>query len=153
MVGNSVATIESAVSLTGLTHQLEYRLSLPDWKDHSLNQLPGSFKDKAKQLRDLADGGDALALELFDDQAKALGIGLLNINYLGDYDLIVIGGGVCDLCESVRDRYRKTAEDAYRKYCLDGFKNLTQFEFSACGDDAPVMGALAHAYAMTNERF
>lgn len=29
VVGNTMATIESAVSLTGLTHQLEYRLSLP----------------------------------------------------------------------------------------------------------------------------
>ena len=148
VVGNTKATIESAVSLTGLTHQLEYRLSLPDWKDHTLNQQSGSFKDKAKQLRNLADDNDALALELFDDQAKALGIGLLSINYLGDYDLVVIGGGVCDLSDGVRERYRKTAEDAYRAYCLDGFKNLTQFEFSACGDDAPVMGALAHAYAM-----
>ena len=148
VVGNAKATIESAVSLTGLTHQLEYRLSLPEWKDHSLQQHSGSFKDKAKQLRNLADDGDGLALELFDDQASALGIGLLSINYLGDYDLLVIGGGVCDLSESVRERYRKTAEDAYRKYCLDGFKNLGQFEFSACGDEAPVMGALAHAYAM-----
>ena len=148
VVGNTVATMESAVSLTGLTHQLEYRLSLPDWKDHALNQQSGSSKDKAKQLRNLADDNDALALQLFDDQAKALGIGLLSINYLGDYDLVVIGGGVCDLSEGVRERYRKTAEDAYRTYCLDGFKNLTQFEFSACGDDAPVMGAIAHAYAM-----
>jgi predicted NBD/HSP70 family sugar kinase len=149
VVGNATATIESAVSLTGLTHQLEYRLSLPEWKDHALNQQSGSFKDKAKQLRNLADDNDALALELFDDQAKALGIGLLSINYLGDFDLVVIGGGVCDLSESVRERYRKAAEDAYRTYCLDGFKNLAQFEFSACGDDAPVLGALAHAYAMT----
>ncbi len=147
LVGNATATIESAVSLTGLTHQLEYRLSLPEWKDHVLNQQSGSFKDKAKQLRDLADSGDALALELFDDQAKALGIGLLSINYLGDYDLVVIGGGVCDLSETVRTRYRQKAEEAYRQYCLDGFKNLTQFQFSACGDEAPVIGALAHAYA------
>ena len=116
-------------------------------KDHSLNQQSGSFKDKGKQLRNLADDGDALALELFDDQATALGIGLLSINYLGDYDLLVIGGGVCDLSETVRERYRQTAEDAYRKYCLDGFKNLRQFKFSACGDDAPVLGALANAYA------
>ncbi|MCA9185085.1 MAG: ROK family protein [Pirellulaceae bacterium] len=145
-VGNAYCTVESAVSLTGLAHQLGYRLTLDTWKNHPLNQQDGTNKDKAKQLRKLADGGDALALELFDDQARALGIALLSINYLGDYDLLVIGGGVCDLSTNVRDRYRKIAEDTYRQYALDGFRNLAGFEFSACGDEAPVIGALVHAY-------
>ncbi len=64
------------------------------------------------------------------DQAKALGIGLLSANYLGDYDLLVIGGGVCDLAADVRDLYRATAEIAYREHALDGFRNLDRFEFS-----------------------
>ena len=34
-----------------------------------------------------------------------------------------------------------------RDRALDGFRNLSGFEFSACGDEAPVIGALAHAYA------
>ncbi|MCA9259593.1 MAG: ROK family protein [Planctomycetales bacterium] len=146
-VGNAQATVESAVSLTGLTHQLSYRLQLEQWKNHPLNQAEGSVRDKAKRLRELADAGDELALQLFDDQARALGIAMLNYNYLGDYDLLVIGGGVCDLSESVRERYRKAAEDAYRQYALDGFRNLSHMEFSACGDAAPVLGALAHAVA------
>jgi predicted NBD/HSP70 family sugar kinase len=146
VVGNATCTMESAVSLTGLTHQLEYRLSLDAWKNHSLHTVPGTIRDKAKMLRKYADAGDDLALQLFDDQARALGIGMLSVNYLGDYDLLVIGGGVCDLSPSVRDRYRKIAEDAYRECALDGFRNLSGFEFSACGDEAPVIGALAQAY-------
>jgi predicted NBD/HSP70 family sugar kinase len=146
-VGNATATVESAVSLTGLAHQLEYRLTLDAWRDHPLNQQPGTARDKAKRLRELADANDPLALELFDDQARALGIALLNVNYLGDYDLLVIGGGVCDLSPAVRTRYRELAEATYRQYALDGFRNLSHFEFSACGDSAPVLGALADAYA------
>ena len=148
VVGNAKATVESAVSLTALTHQLEYRLQLSQWKNHTLRTAPGSAKDKAKQLRTLAAKGDPLALELFQDQARALGIGLLAINYLGDYDLLVIGGGVCDLAAEVRDRYRITAENAYRELALEGFNDLGQLEFSVCGDEAPVIGALAHAYLM-----
>lgn len=149
LVGNAESTIESAVSLTGLTHQLDYRLSLDQWAGHPLNSKPGSTRDKAKQLRDLAAEGDALALELFTDQARALGIGLLSVNYVGDYDLLVIGGGVCDLVPDVREQYRKTAQEAYSRYCLDGFRNVDKFEFSVCGDNAPVIGALACAYSKT----
>ncbi len=145
-VGHATSTVESAVSLTALTHQLAYRLSLDEWKDHPLQKEAGTVKDKAKKLRGFADNGDELALQLFDDQARALGIAMLDVNYLGDYDLLVIGGGVCDLSETVRRRYQKIAEDTYRKYALDGFKNLEHIEFSACGDDAPVIGALAHAF-------
>ena len=150
VVGNAKSTVESAVSLTGLTHQLQYRLSLEQWRDHPLNSVAESSREKAKQLRNLAAQGDALALELFNDQARALGIGLLGVNYIGDYDLLVIGGGVCDLAPDVRDQYRATAEQSYREFALDGFRTYVRMEFSVCGDESPVIGALAHAYA--NER-
>jgi predicted NBD/HSP70 family sugar kinase len=144
-VGNALATAESAISLTGLAHQLEYRLQLPEWRGHPLNQAEGSAKDKSKRLRELAAAGDALAGQLFDDQARALGIALLSVNYLGDYDRLVIGGGVADLAPTLKERYRRLAEEEYRKHALDGFRNLDRLEFSVCGDDAPVVGALAWA--------
>jgi predicted NBD/HSP70 family sugar kinase len=150
LVGNALSTAESAVSLTGLAHQLGYRLSLDAWRDHPLNREPGTTLDKAKRLRGLADD-DPLALELFDDQARALGIALLSINYVGDYDLLVIGGGVCDLSAHVRERYRSIVASTYERYALDGFKTDVCFEFSKCGDAAPVIGALAQAYAGVNE--
>jgi predicted NBD/HSP70 family sugar kinase len=146
-VGNAMCTAESAISLTGLTHQLEYRLGLEQWRDHPLRSSSGSTRDKAKQLRGLATQGDALALELFSDQARALGIALLDINYLGDYDLLIIGGGVCDLSPEIRQQYRRTAEQAYQEYALDGFRDLDCLEFSVCGDESPVIGALAFAYS------
>lgn len=144
-VGNACATAESAISLTGLAHQLGYRLGLDEWKGHPLNAAEGTVKDKAKRLRELAADGDTLAMQLFDDQARALGVAMLNANYLGDYDRLVIGGGVCDLAPAVRDRYQKIAEATYHEHALDGFRNLNRLEFSVCGDDAPVIGALAWA--------
>jgi predicted NBD/HSP70 family sugar kinase len=145
-VGNAYSTAESAISLTAVAHQLQYRLSLDRWQEHCLIHDPGSIREKAKHLRDLAADGDPLALELFDDQARALGIALLNVNYLGDYDLVVIGGGVCDLAPAVRERYLGTALDSYRQHALDGFKEQVRIEFSVCGDNAPVIGALAWVY-------
>ena len=72
-----------------------------------------------------------------------MGLTLLNVNYLGDYDLLVIGGGVCDLAPQVRERYRREVVESYRRHALDAFQSEVNIEFSACGDDAPVIGALA----------
>ncbi|MBX3433893.1 MAG: ROK family protein [Pirellulales bacterium] len=143
--GNAYATAESAISLSGLAHQLEHRLTLPEWADHPLNKTEGTVREKAKQLRELAAAGDALACQLFDDQARALGIAMLSANYLGDFDRLVIGGGVCDLAPAVRERYQRLAEEEYRRHALDGFRNLDRLEFSVCRDEAPVIGALEWA--------
>tara|TARA_R110002049_G_scaffold46487_1_gene135194 strand:+ start:153609 stop:154679 length:1071 start_codon:yes stop_codon:yes gene_type:complete len=145
-VGNALNTAESAVSLTALTHQLGYRLTLGQWRDHPLNQAEGSIRDKAKKLRELAAADDPLAVQLFDDQANALGITLLMVNYIGDFDLLVIGGGVCDLSASMRERYLQTVEQAYHQHALDGFRELPLISFSVCGDQASVIGALLDAY-------
>jgi glucokinase len=145
--GNAFSSAESAVSLSGLAHQLEYRLTLPEWASHSFNQSGGTARDNAKRLRELVAAGDPLAQQLFDDQARALGITMLSANYLGDYDRLVIGGGVCDLAPAVRERYQRLAEEEYRRHALDGFRNLDGLHFSVCGDEAPVVGALAWAMA------
>lgn len=151
MVGRAYGSAESAISLTALTHQLGYRLSLPEWKDHPLNTQEGTVKDKARKLREMAADGDELALQLFDDQAAALGIALLTVNYIGDLDLLVIGGGVCDLSDDLRRRYLRIAEASYEKHALHGFENSGGFAFSQCGDQASVIGALAEAYEIAGE--
>ena len=138
-VGNATSTAESAISLTALTYQLSYRLQLDAWKDHSLHQVPGTDKDRAKCLRELAADGDALALELFDDQAKALGVTLLCVQYIGDYDALVIGGGVCDLSPKMRERYLSIAKQSFYDHALSGFRTFDQIEFSRCGDQASVI--------------
>jgi glucokinase len=143
VVGNSCGTAESAVSLSGLAHQLTYRLQLDRWQRHRLKTAPGSVRDKAKTLRALAAEGDPLALELFQDQARALGIALLSVNYLGDYDRLIIGGGVCDLSDGVKAQYLRDVEQSYLEHALDGFRDQGLIEYSICGDNAPVIGALA----------
>lgn len=146
-VGNTCGVAESAISLSALSHQLEYRLGLPRWQPHELAQEPGPAKEKAKRLRQLAAQGDPLALELLDDQANALGLVMLMVNYLGDYDRLIIGGGVCDMTANLRKRYVEIAQAAYHQHALDGFRDYCGLDFSICGDQASVLGALLSAYA------
>ena len=144
-VGNAYCTAESAISLTALTHQLGYRLTLDRWRDHPLNRQQVSDREKANQLRELAAEADPLAQQLLDDQASALGIALLMINYIGDYDLLVIGGGVCDITPQLRQRYLEVAKQAYFDHALDGFRDSANLSFSVCGDQASVIGSLVNA--------
>ena len=119
------------------------------WKDHALHQVAGTSKDRAKKLRELAAAGDELALELFDDQATALGIALLMIQYIGDYDELVIGGGVCDMTPKMRDRYLATVKAAFFQRALNGFRSFDSITFSHCGDQASVIGAYVDALVQT----
>lgn len=145
-VGNTVAAAESAVSLSALTRQLHYRLGLPQWQNHPLAHSNETPREKAKRLREFAAAHDPLALELLDDQARALGMVMLMVNYVGDYDRLVIGGGVCDMAPEVRERYRRVAEAAYHEHALDGFRDYPGLSYSICGDQASVVGALYAAY-------
>lgn len=145
-VGNTLASAESAISLSALTHQLQYRLGLPQWKDHPLNHSTGTMREKAKLLRKYAADEDALAIELLDDQANALGMVLLMVNYVGDYDMLIIGGGVTEMATKIRQRYLQRAKESYYTHALDGFRGLCEIDFSICGDSASVIGSLANAY-------
>jgi hypothetical protein len=42
----------------------------------------------------------------------------------------------------VRERYRRAVVESYRQHALAAFQDVVKIEFSACGDDAPVIGAL-----------
>src|SRR5690606_18834582 len=115
--------------------------------NHPLHAVAGPFKDRAKHLRELSAAGDALATELFEDQATALGIALLMIQYIGDYDELVIGGGVCDLSPQVRDQYLATVKRAFYERALDGCRHVDSISFSHCGAQASVIGAYVDALA------
>ncbi|MEM9645350.1 MAG: ROK family protein, partial [Planctomycetota bacterium] len=91
--------------------------------------------------RELAAQGDPLACELFQDQAFALGMALLTIQYIGDFDCLVIGGGVCDLEDEIKSQYLKTTLSSFHEHALDGFRDFSNIEFSRCGDQASVIGA------------
>jgi predicted NBD/HSP70 family sugar kinase len=85
---------ESVASLTGIERNL-----LPYWltrfPGHELASL-GSMGEAAKQVRDLADRGDPMALSILGQQAMALGrLFTIASNFL-DPDAYFIGGGVVE---------------------------------------------------------
>ena len=145
--GNAYATTESAVSLSGLAHQLEYRLTLREWASHSLNQSAGACARRRSGSASWWRRRSARAAIV-----RRPGAGARHHAAVRQLSRRLRPAGdrrrrLRPSQPAVRDRYRQFAEEEYRKHALDGFRNLDRFEFSVCGDEAPVVGALA--WAMT----
>lgn len=91
---------ESVASLTGIVNNL-----LPYWLtryvDHQLGQLP--VREAAALVRGYAEKGDELALQVFEQQAMALGRLFTIIANVTDPDAYFVGGGVVEAAPHFRD--------------------------------------------------
>ena len=104
--GRTWGCFETYTSISGLPQFLDHLL--PKHPDHELAKAGLSPKDKALSLRKRAQEGDLLALEIFDYQAKALGLHIANLSMAFDAEYVVIGGGLIDpgtTTEEFRARY------------------------------------------------
>lgn len=107
--GRSWGCFEAYASISGLPQFLDFLL--PKYPDHELAHSTAPAKEKALSLRTRAQKGDALALEIFDYQAKALGLHVANLSIAFDAEYVVIGGGLIDphaTTEAFRTRYLNT---------------------------------------------
>jgi predicted NBD/HSP70 family sugar kinase len=94
---------ESFASLSGIVKNL-----LPYWltcyPDHPLHQA-GSLREAAKLVRGYGEAGDPMALEIFGQQAMALGRVLsIAANFTDPY-VYFLGGGVVEAAPHFRDWY------------------------------------------------
>lgn len=104
--GRSWGCFEAYTSISGLAQYLTHLL--PKHPGHELHSDAIPTKEKVLSLRTRAQQGDPLALEIFDFQAKALGIHVANLTMALDAEFVVIGGGLIDphaTTEAFRERY------------------------------------------------
>jgi predicted NBD/HSP70 family sugar kinase len=95
------ADAESVASLTGIEKNL-----LPYWlgrfPDHELHQAE-SLNKAAKLIRGYGERGDPMALEIFKQQAMALGRLFTIVANFTDPDAYFVGGGVVEAASEFRD--------------------------------------------------
>ena len=92
--GRTWGCIEAYTTISGLPLLLAEALTRHP--GHELARSAATPKEKALALRGLAQGGDALALEIFDFQARALGVHVANLALALDPHYVIIGGGLMD---------------------------------------------------------
>ena len=99
---------------------------------------------KSKQLAELFQQDDPVAVQLIDDAARALGAAIGSVVNLLSPELIVVGGGVAGaLGESFVERVWEIAS----RYTLPGATNGVRLVPAALEDDSGIIGAAALAKA------
>ena len=115
--GRDWGCIEPYTTISGLQQLLE--IFLPKHPTHAFHASAASLKEKAFSLRTLAQKGDPLALEIFDFQARALGLHMASLLTAVDAEYVVIGGGLIDpeaTTPEFRERYLRIIRESAAPY-------------------------------------
>lgn len=140
--GRTWGCVEVYTSLAGLPFLLEARLT--KYPDHELARSSQSLKEKAFGLRGLAQQDDPLALEIFDLQARALGLHVATLAMVLDPTFFVIGGGLMDpeaTTAAFRERYLGIVRLTARDYLWPGQRDTVSIVPAALGDLSQAIGA------------
>ncbi len=140
--GRTWGCVEVYTTLAGLPYLLADKLAQNP--DHELAHSPLSPRQRALALRGLAQKDDRLAVELFDFQARALGLHVANLAMALDPRFVVIGGGLMDpeaTTEAFRERYLRVVREAAAPYLFPSQRNSLSIVPAALGDLSQAIGA------------
>jgi glucokinase len=140
--GRTWGCAEVYTTLAGLPYLLDERL--PEFPDHPLAKAQGTPKERAMALRGLAQKGDALAVELFDFQARAMGLHIAKLCMVLDPQFVVIGGGLMDpesTTETFRKRYLGTISETMQPYLWPQQRGRITVLPSTLGELSQAIGA------------
>ncbi|HEX5808104.1 MAG TPA: ROK family protein [Anaerolineales bacterium] len=145
--GRDWGCIEVYTCLAGLPYLLAEQLE--QHPDHDLAKAHHlSMKERAFSLRGLAQKGDKLAQEIFDFQAKALGLHVANLAMALDPKFVVIGGGLMDpeaTTTAFRKNYLNIVRAAAHQYLWPAQKDAITIVPAALGDLSQAIGAALSA--------
>jgi glucokinase len=144
--GRTWGCIELYTCLAGLPYLLAEKLE--QYPDHELAKSTLSMKERAFALRGLAQKGDQLATELFDFQAKAMGLHVANMCMALDPKFVVIGGGLMDpeaTSTAFRERYLSIVRSTAREYLWPYQRDAISIVPAALGDLSQAIGAALSA--------
>ncbi len=144
--GRTWGCIEMYTCLAGLPYLLEEKLE--QYPDHELAKSSLSMKERAFSLRGLAQQGDPLATEIFDFQARAMGLHVANLAMPLDPKFVVIGGGLMDpeaTSTGFRERYLNIIRATAREYLWPYQRDTIAIMPAALGDLSQAIGAALSA--------
>lgn len=146
--GRDWGCIEAYTTISGLPQLLEDMLV--KHPEHELATSTAASKEKALSLRGRAQRGDPLALEIFDFQARALGLHAASLIVAFDPAFVVIGGGLVEpeaTTPDFRHRYLSGIRDAALPYMWPAQRQHVKFVPATLGDLSQSIGAALMARA------
>jgi glucokinase len=140
--GRTWGCIEVYTTIAGLPYLLAE--ALERHPEHPLATSSETVKHKVLSLRTLAQSGDALALEIFDFQARAMGLHVATLAMALDPKYVVIGGGLMDpgaTTEAFRERYLRIVRETARPHLWPEQRDGLVIVPAALGDLSQAIGA------------
>jgi glucokinase len=140
--GRTWGCVEMYTTLAGLPHLLAERLGRHP--HHDLARATTPMKERAFSLRGLAQKGDALALDVFDFQARALGLHVASLSMALDARFVVIGGGLMDpesTTQEFRTRYLRIVGETASPYLWPAQRSTLTIVPASLGDLSQAIGA------------
>ena len=140
--GRDWGCIEAYTTISGLPQLLgEF---LKKYPAHPLATSPAPIKEKVLSLRTLAQKDDPLAVEIFNFQARALGLHVASLLMAVDAEFVVIGGGLIDpgaTTPAFRERYLRIIRESAEPYLWAQQKKLVKVVSATLGELSQAIGA------------
>ncbi len=140
--GKDWGCVEAYTTISGLPHLLAEKLK--NYPDHELAKSTAPLKEKLLSLRSRAQKGDALAVEIFDFQARVMGLHVANLTMVLDPGIVVIGGGLMDhetTTPEFRERYLHIIRETATPYLWPQQRNTIKIVPAVLGDLSQAIGA------------
>jgi glucokinase len=140
--GKNWGCVEPYTTIAGLPRLLAEKLK--KFPGHELAKSDAPMKEKVLSLRSRAQKGDALALKIFDFQARALGFHVANLVTLLDPGIVIIGGGLMDhevTTPEFRERYLRILRETALPYLWPVQRKSLEIVPAALGELSQAIGA------------
>jgi predicted NBD/HSP70 family sugar kinase len=140
--GRDWGCVEAYTTISSLPHLLAEKIL--KYPDHELAQSAAPIKEKVLSLRGRAQKGDALALEIFDFQARVMGLHVANLAMALDPGIFVIGGGLMDTETTTlefRERYLRIIRESARPYLWPQQRDTIKIVPAVLGELSQAIGA------------
>ena len=151
--GRDWGCVEAYTTISGLPQLLSEIIKRHP--GHELATSSATPKEKVLSLRGRAQKGDALALEIFDFQARAMGLHVANLVMTLDPGIVIIGGGLMDhetTTAEFRERYVRIVADTAKPYLFTQQRATLKILPAALGElSQAIGGALVALYRSRKE--
>ncbi len=140
--GRDWGCIEAYTTISGLPQLLEEMLG--KHPGHPLAASAAPIKEKVLSLRTLAQRDDPLAVEIFNFQARALGLHLASLLMAVDSEFVVIGGGLIDpdaTTPAFRERYLRIIRESAEPYLWPQQRKILKIVPATLGELSQAIGA------------
>jgi glucokinase len=140
--GRDWGCVEAYTTISSLPHLLAEKLQ--KYPDHELAKSTAPVKEKVLSLRGRAQKGDALALEIFDFQARVMGLHVANLAMALDPGIFIIGGGLMDheaTTPEFRKRYLRLIRETAQPYLWPQQRGTLKIVPAQLGDMSQAIGA------------